>query len=93
MAVASDKLGVAKRFSAVWLQVVQNEGFVRLFESFSNVDCLGALAIGPAAPQVRRTIDMVVVWIGKDEIVAHGRFERRSIFCFVGLQIGSDEFG
>jgi hypothetical protein len=36
----------------------------------------GVLAVGPAALQVGRTINVVVVWTGKSEIIIDGRFER-----------------
>ena len=51
------------------------KGFVSLIEKLPNVDCLGVLAVGPAALQVRGTVDMIIIRASEGEVVAQGRFE------------------
>jgi hypothetical protein len=66
---------VTKRFSFVRLQIVEDKGFVPLIEKLANMDRPGVFAVGPATLQVRGTIDVIVVWASKGEIVAQRRFE------------------
>ena len=74
-AAPGEEFRVAKRLSVVRLQIVEDKGFVAAIEKLANVDRPGVLAVGPATLQVRGTIDVIVGWASKGEIVAQRRFE------------------
>src|SRR5204863_41541 len=87
------RIPCCERSSVIGFPIVEGKGFVPLKEKLANVDRLGVLAVGPATLQVCGTIDMIIIWASKDEVVAQCRFESRSILCFISFKIDPDEFG
>ena len=66
-AASGEEFRIAKRLSVVRLQIVEDEGFVRLIEKLPNFDCLGVLAVGPATLQICGTIDVIIVRTGESK--------------------------
>jgi hypothetical protein len=91
-AVSDKEFRVPERFAFVRLEVVENKGFVAVFEQLSYLNSPSSLAVWPTARQIGRSIDVVVVRAGKGKVQTDDRFQRRAVFGFVGPKVSAHEF-
>jgi hypothetical protein len=67
--VDSEQFHVSGSASILDFAVVADEGFVAFFKQLLNAIGGGFLGIGPAPLEIRFTVNAIVVWTGKNEVV------------------------
>ena len=65
-----EELRVPRAAAILGFAIVEDEGFVACFKQLLNAIGWGVLAIGPAPFEIGFTVNSIVVWTGKYEVVA-----------------------
>jgi hypothetical protein len=71
--------------------VVDDEGFVAFFKQLLNAIGWGFLGVRPAPFEIGFTVNAIVVWTAKYEVVGQERFDGLAVFVFVGGKIFAEE--
>jgi hypothetical protein len=66
----AEELRVPGTAAILGFEIIEDEGFVAYFKQLLNAIGWGLLAIGPAPFEIGFTVNAIVVWTGKYEVVA-----------------------
>src|SRR6185369_16087393 len=91
LAPESQEFGVAIRLAVGRGAAVSDERLVAFDENAFDVLVAAGIAVGPAALEVSRLVDGVVIGAGEGEIVREQRLGDIAIFRFVGAEIGAHD--
>ena len=91
VAFDSEEFRVPGAAAILGFAVVEDEGFVAFFKQLLNAIGWGFLGIGPAAFEIGLTVNAIVVWTGKYEVVGQERFDGLAVVVFVGGEVLADE--